>query len=928
MFKKSKTYIKILLSVIVLAIAFLTSYLVILPAVVSSPKFVSALQTGIKKSLHADLKIENPQLTTELSPNITFSVKNFELTKDNNKLINIKNFNLTVSFKELLDKKINIKKLGADYIYVDVNKLKLLNIKQEEAKEQPKSDWKIDLLHSLLYIKESVILYELPNKVEIKILGKDLEITESRNPKFVRFNINVEIEKNKEKIILAINDNNNVFIDQKKLFVKNCVFYINQSPIYINYIGSENKDFEVQLHSDKFNIKDVVDIVNTNLLIPNGEELLAMLSDIDGSFDFKVQMGNSKTKGELNLHSFSFKVPMLNNIPVMLNNGRLHISDENILLKDFKGFYGKSTENSIDMTGIISDYLTTFKTDIVAYVVGTKEFTNNYLTQTIGFPLELVGKTTAKVKFGMLDNKMDLAIIFRLIKGYDILVDGSSLSPVNYERAFRADMQLSGTNLELKNLNYYIADSFQAGVVAKPILKLYGNFDMAKNMDIKNIGFEIPKPLPSEFLNLLIGERVFRKGTISGHLEYLNNKLVPYLDGYLAMNGVLVPSQRLSIREGNLKTSQNNTIDIDIKGRYKRADYQFGGYIANQLKLPIVVNKINMKIDNIDVERIMQSFNKQAEQNANLQEIDVAKNLAATEENENINDDEVVFNTNLIIIKDCLLEIVKGVYKEIDFDNVKANMTLDENGILQINSNRFNIAEGISSAKIFLDLKNQQYKIKLGIKDVNADKIATSLLALPREISGKAKGFIILETDKNFKLNGSMKFDIKNGTIAKIGLVEYAIKFVSLFRNPLAMISPAVIMDLVNIPEGNFDNINGELKLKDNIIEKIMIKSTAPQLSSFIIGKYDLESRDATLRVYTKFSNKDKGFSGFLRNISLNSLANRISLGSRNDSNYYATELSLIPPIDAEEKDCQVFLTKIDGDVERNNFLSSLKRIK
>ena len=173
-----------------------------------------------------------------------------------------------------------------------------------------------------------------------------------------------------------------------------------------------------------------------------------------------------------------------------------------------------------------------------------------------------------------------------------------------------------------------------------------------------------------------------------------------------------------------------------------------------------------------------------------------------------------------------------------------------------------------------------------------------------------------------------MKFDIKNGTIAKIGLVEYAIKFVSLFRNPLAMISPATVMDLVNIPEGTFDNINGELKLKDNVIEKIMIKSTAPQLSSFIIGKYNLETRDATLRVYTKFSNKNKGFSGFLRNISLNSLANKISIGSRNDSNYYATELSLIPPIDAEEKDCQVFLTKIDGDVERNNFLSSLKRIK
>ena len=36
----------------------------------------------------------------------------------------------------------------------------------------------------------------------------------------------------------------------------------------------------------------------------------------------------------------------------------------------------------------------------------------------------------------------------------------------------------------------------------------------------------------------------------------------------------------------------------------------------------------------------------------------------------------------------------------------------------------------------------------------------------------------------------------------------------------------------------------------------------------------------------------------------------------------------MLPPLDADEKDCQVYLTTVDGDVERNNFLSSLNRIK
>ena len=191
---------------------------------------------------------------------------------------------------------------------------------------------------------------------------------------------------------------------------------------------------------------------------------------------------------------------------------------------------------------------------------------------------------------------------------------------------------------------------------------------------------------------------------------------------------------------------------------------------------------------------------------------------------------------------------------------------------------------------------------------------------MKKEISGNASGILELNTDDSLKLNGSMKFIIKNGTIGKVGLVEYVLKFAALFRNPMAMISPSAIVDMVNIPEGNFDKITGDLAIKDNVVEKIM--------SSFIIGRFDLESRDATLRIYTKFSSRNKGFAGFLRNISLNSLANCVPLSSRNDSNYYAAELAQLPPLEADEKDCQVFLTKVDGDVEHFNFISSLKKIK
>ena len=78
------------------------------------------------------------------------------------------------------------------------------------------------------------------------------------------------------------------------------------------------------------------------------------------------------------------------------------------------------------------------------------------------------------------------------------------------------------------------------------------------------------------------------------------------------------------------------------------------------------------------------------------------------------------------------------------------------------------------------------------------------------------------------------------------------------------MVSPSVISDLMNVPEGKFDQIDGQLILKNNIVVPMMITSSAPQLSSFIIGTYNLENQDAALRIYTKLSNRRKGLYGLL----------------------------------------------------------------
>ena len=548
------------------------------------------------------------------------------------------------------------------------------------------------------------------------------------------------------------------------------------------------------------------------------------------------------------------------------------------------------------------------------------EFARDYLSKLVGCPLQIIGRAGTRIVVNSIYDKIDIMIASKLAKDDDILVDGNSLSPTGYDRAFKADMHFEKNILNIKNINYYIASEIVKGVKIKPVLTLNGNLDCSKPVpEVMDLGFDIPRPLPSEFLNVLIGQKLFKGGKFSGELSMDNTGAYPVLNGKMSANDVVIPSQRVIIKEGELYTD-NEGIYLKSKGRFRRSNFDFSGKIANAVKFPIVVKNVDFALDKIDIDKILKSFNQQ--------NTTAVQKTPITNVEYDDNDDTVVFDVNDFIIEKSIFRLKEGIYKDIKFGNIVADLTLDKNNVLQLQSNKFDIAEGISSVKVICDMKKHLYNIRLGIKDVNSDVMSTALLNLPREISGKASGLIELNTDDSLKLNGDIKFIVKNGQIQKIGLVEYVLKFAALFRNPLVMISPSVISDIVNIPEGKFDKITGEMHLKNNVVEVMKIKSYSPHLSAYIVGRYNLENSDAILRIYTKFSNKNKGFAGALRNISLNSLANRIPLSSRNDAQYYSAELEHIPAIEADEKDCQIFLTKVDGDVEHNNFLSSLKKIK
>ncbi len=857
--------------------------------------------------------VESPLLKTKLNSEVTLGAGKIEVKKDENVLLKIDNLQTSFLLNPLLTKKLVVNNFALDYLFSDVNGLMELCPQEEVKKEEKPSDFALDLYDSILNVKKAEVIYALDKDTTIKVFAQDLFADNTqKEERYIRFNVLSELNKSNNTLRFEIADNNKVVIKNKHLYINDCLFDVNKSTVHINAEGSRKKGLELNLSSRNFEIEDVTDIVATNLVVANGSEILSYFKDLKGNFDFNINMHKSGMDGTVNLNKASMKIVPLADMPLNVNKGLVKITPKTIDLAGFEGYYGVNSANKVTLEGGVKDYMKSCDTEVVVKTAANNEFAKNYLSKVVGIPLEIVGKAGTQIVIKSIYDKIDVIIGSKLATGDDILVDGASLTPTTYDRAVKADLHIRNNILEIEDINYYIAHEIVRGSKVKPVVTLSGKMDISQPIPfVQEFGFDIPNPLPSEFLNVLVGQKLFKGGKFSGELFMINNGH-PVIDGKISAEDIRIPSQRVYLKKGELYTDKN-AIHLTADARYKRSVINFVGDIKNSLEFPIVVKNVDFSLDKLDVEKIMNSFNQQPQ----------------TEVVERDDDDEAVtFDFNNLIIERCMFRLKEGSYKDINFGNLNANLTLDKNNILKLESNKFDIAEGISTIKVNCDLNKHLYYMRLGVKDVNSDLMSTTILNLPKEIAGKARGLIELNTDDSLKLNGQIKFEISDGEIPKIGLVQYLMKFVSVFRNPVVMISPSIISDIVSIPDGKFERIYGELFMKDNVVSRMKIESTAPSLACLIVGRYNLENSDASLRIYTKFSNAQKGFGSVLRNISLNSLANKISLSSKTDSNYYAAELNMLPKLDADEKDCQVFLTTVDGDVEHNNFLSSLKKLK
>ena len=383
-----KNIIKFLILIFITWLGFLAFYLFALPKISTDVKILDWIVKSVEKNMNAELVIQNPYLETSVKPELRFRIDFLSLKKDGELLLNLKNIDTKINFYKIFQKKISVEKLGADEIYANINELQNLKMK-DGKKKSGKSFFKINCSNALFYIKNLHVQYITPKQVKIKLLAKDLEISDSREPKMLHFKVFLDLYHNNEHLKLLIKDWDNVYFKDRKLHADNLKFKINNSVVNLNLLLDEKNHYDLKINSDKFEIDNVKRFLDTDILMPNSHEFVACFKDFTGDFDFKVNITDKDLNGYLKVNKIGAKLIPVANLPLTVTKGIITINSKDIEIKNFEGYYGSAVKNIIKMAGLIEDYAKTSKTEINVEGTAYDEFAR-YLSKIAGMKINVI----------------------------------------------------------------------------------------------------------------------------------------------------------------------------------------------------------------------------------------------------------------------------------------------------------------------------------------------------------------------------------------------------------------------------------------------------------------------------------------------------------------------------------------------------------
>ena len=737
---------------------------------------------------------------------------------------------------------------------------------------------------------------------------------------------------------------NSLIVTSGNFSIKNGILYgndlngtLDKNPFKISFTGKDIYGNMMKIASADFELPDFslnsVENIKNRLLLPDDiKKIVDNIISFTGNIDIKGYIKNGGIWADTDLKDTSFiykpadaRVRILSG-KANIRNNTLNLGNVNSRLSSMPLF----VNGKIDKIQSKNPYL-----DL--YITGkpTQMFFDRFINSKSVYPVKMKGDINfnSKIKGNLnrlytdttlnINENSSLYFMGATLSGAPsgiVTSDGIATNPIS----INTNAVISPENIKINSLSYdQIITSQNKRAYTKNQLTASGDIKLLDKNSVQFNNFKIKtsEPTNAKIFNILFKKPTIKQGIFTSDLTINGTSLKPKVLGQLNISSIDIPLLDATVRDINLDF-QKDYIYLKSKGIILTNDISVISKIVNSPELPITIEDLDISMDTLDLNLITNRFNDFDADNLRNKNIKTSANKTA-------------FSPEQIIMKKGTINADKILIKKAQATDFNAAMDITDDHKLNIRNYSFDLAEGKISGQASYDLINTHVSGQMKIENANAEIISDNFFDMPGQMYGNVSGELQasctgLSGPECVKtLSGEGEFVVDNGRMPKLGSLEYLLKAANLVTGGITGVSINSIIDIITpIKSGDFDKINGNIKVENGIADDINIYSSGKELNMYLTGSYNLSNLIADMEIYGSLSKDFSNVLGVIANLSLRRLFNKIPGISLNEINpKSSSNINKIPNFDKANV-LRVFKAEIYGDINGSNYVKSFRWIK
>ena len=674
-----------------------------------------------------------------------------------------------------------------------------------------------------------------------------------------------------------------------------------------------------------FNFDTLSKLQNEDVVPPNIRKALSDISNMQGTADINAYAKNNSVRAFINPHDISF-IYRPARMRLKLNSGTISMNNDTLYLNKLNSYAG---EMPLLLDGRISHIYKTPYVDLYVNAKPTQEFFDQFFNNRTLYPIKLKGDMLLSARMsGYIDN-IRSKINLNVAENSSLYYMGASIGGADRVVKIYLDSVLTPLKFKINDFKYSnLIQSQNNKSFEMEMLKASGAVRMIDENTVvfENMKLKTENPTDAKIFNIIFRKPFMKQGLFSADLTMNGNIMYPNVRGFLDVTSIDVPFYDSTINDIHVDFTSNDIL-VHSRGVVLTSDIDFSARMKNDLKPPYILKNVKLELADLNVNNIMRMLRDL--------ELDYQRNNQVVKNARPANSKAPVDVTQFRIEDAKILADAIKV-KNISAQDFKAALKLDENMNLSVDEFNFQLANGQVNGKLTYNLLSNLLDMSLGLKDADALIMSEALFDLRGQVYGRMTGNINLTCDGKSQetctqtLAGEGSFDIKEGKMPKLGSLEYLLKAGNLITGGLRGLSINGIIDLITpLKTGEFEDINGNIVIKDGIIYPINVYSSGKDLNIYLTGDYNILTAIANMKVYGNLSRNMSTVFGKIKNASLNSLLNTLPFMNKTEIDEETRkELEKIPNTTVGSNESRIFAVEVEGNINGDAYVKSFKWVK